>query len=113
MRLYIKRLKIHSLIGTHSWEQTQKQNLYLNISCDLDATKVASQDRIEDTLDYQHLADEISKLLEKSHFQLIESVARYVAEYLQNTHAIPHGSVEVIKPQALAEADSVGVVLNW
>jgi len=111
--LSIKGLRVEALIGIHPWEQVQKQELYINIDCTIDILKAAAHDRIEDALDYQQLAVELSALIEQNHFQLVETAVQCVADYLKNKKKIAHARVEIIKPHALSKAESVGVSLEW
>jgi len=111
--LSIKGLRVETLIGIHPWEQTQKQELYLNIDCTIDILKAAAHDRIEDALDYQQLAEELSALMEQNHFQLVETALQCIADYLKNKKHIAHGKIEIIKPNALPQAESVRVSLEW
>ena len=111
--LCIKALQVETLVGIYFWEQTQKQKLILNIECEIDVDKAALTDRIEDALNYQKVAEEITKLLQENHFQLIESVAKFVTDYLKNTHQITKGRIKLIKPTALLQAESVSITVEW
>ncbi len=110
--LYIKALSVEAHVGVHPWEQTTKQRLCIGVELEIDLMKAASSDALSDALDYQRIAEDITRLVSQEHFQLIETVAKRIADYLLGHYVVTHARIQVSKPGALSQAEEVGVILE-
>ena len=79
---------------------------------EVDGVKATRTDKLQDTLNYKKLTDEISSLVESSRFFLIEKMAQEILALLMKNKKIIHATVEVEKPGALDLADAVSVELS-
>jgi dihydroneopterin aldolase len=111
----IRGIHIYAYHGCLPEEALIGGDYVVNIALKGDFSKAASNDTLEDTVDYV----EVYKIVKKEmavRSKLIESVARRIGENLKhNIPAIIHVSVEVIKknPPIGGEVDEVSVVLEW
>lgn len=105
----IQRLKLHAIIGQYAHERKEKQDIYLIITYEMDASRAASSDEMGDTLNYHDLVKEITERVEESRFNLIEKLADYVAALVMNRKPIQWVEVEVQKPAALKGGDYISV----
>ncbi len=83
--------------------------MLLDIELTTDIRQAAQQDDIGQTLDYAVIAERVTKLITAQPLELIETVAENVAHLLLNDFASHEVRVTVYKPDALAQAQSVGV----
>jgi D-erythro-7,8-dihydroneopterin triphosphate epimerase len=110
--LHIKKLFLRSYIGFSEHEIGKLQDVVIDITIDYDASKAESSDEPADALDYKALTKRLVAIVESSHFNLLESMAKRLLDEIMNDVRINHASIEIDKPHALRFADSVSVVLT-
>ncbi|NIO07674.1 MAG: dihydroneopterin aldolase [Deltaproteobacteria bacterium] len=109
MEIFIKNLRLKTIIGINDWERKQQQDVIINVALEINATQAAQSDRIEDTLNYKTLTKRIIGAVEASEFFLVEKLAHHILAIVLEDEKVIRGTVEVDKPQALSFADSVSV----
>jgi D-erythro-7,8-dihydroneopterin triphosphate epimerase len=105
-------LRIRALIGTNSWERTNKQELILNITLEYDAVKASRSDNLKDAMDYQKIANAVTKTVENSRCLLLEKLASKVMDTIKRTKGLQKASLRIDKPQALADARCVSYQIS-
>lgn len=110
--IFIRNLHIDTIIGIFDWERKTKQTIYLDIEMAVDIKKAAASDAIDDALDYKSLSKAIVKFVEKSEYQLVESLAEKTAELIMSDFHVPWLRLTLNKKGALSQADDVGVSLE-
>lgn len=108
--LTIKGFAVSTAIGIHAWEKQIKQRLLIDITIHADFADC--RDDINRTIDYDKLCQSVRERIEKKSFNLIETVANEIAEYLKTTFSITALTVSVSKPQALAHVQNVMVSVS-
>ena len=74
-RVYIRDLLVRCIIGVNDNERRAKQDVVINIILYADLTKPGRTDRIEDSVNYRTVKQEIITLVEKSSYYLVEKLA--------------------------------------
>lgn len=110
--VYIRDLKIETVIGIFDWERAIKQKVSLDIEMATDIRKAAASDKIEDALDYKGVAKRIIGFVEESHFQLVETMAEQIAQIILSEFSVPWLRLRVSKPGALRGSIDVGVIIE-
>jgi len=110
--LFIKDLKAKTIIGERQWEQQIKQTVHIDLEVMTDTKKAANSDLLADALDYHALSMSILHYLDDNKFQLIETLAEKLAEFIQQEFAISQLKLTVSKPAALAGVKKVGVTIE-
>jgi dihydroneopterin aldolase len=110
--IYLRELRVNTIIGIHAWERRVRQTLCIDLEMAADIEKAAVSDAIDDTLNYQAVAERVTAYAEKSRFNLIETLAERVAGILQKEFKIPWMRVKVSKPGAIPSARAVGVTIE-
>lgn len=105
-KVKINELTVFCNIGVKEDERTHEQPVILNITLFLDLAKARQTDRIEDTVDYYHLAEEIEEGLRERSFSLLEALAGTVGNLCLGRERVDRVKVSARKPQALEDADS-------
>lgn len=110
--VYIEGLRADAVIGVYDWERSVRQQLVLDLELGSDNRRAAAGDRIEDALDYAAIAARLLAYIEDSEFQLIETLAEHLAAILLDEFAVPWLRLRLAKPGAVAQAATVGVVIE-
>ena len=77
-----------------------------------DCKKAAATDSIESTIDYKAICKGVIKFVEKSSFQLQESLAEGIAALVKDKYKVESIKLRVSKPGALRGAKDVGLVIH-
>jgi dihydroneopterin aldolase len=108
--LNIRALNVSTKIGVYAWEQRINQRLLIDISIDTDFS--ACQDDLSKTIDYEALCKNVIHYIESKSFQLIETVAREVADLIQQKFNVIQLTVGVSKPNAIKQAENIQVIIR-
>ena len=78
--IYIKDLRVQTIIGIFGWEREVRQEVSIDLEMTFDCKRAAKTDAIEDTIDYKKITKGIIKFVEESEFQLQETLAEGIAD---------------------------------
>ena len=110
--VFIRQLEVFTTIGVYDWEQKIKQKLVLDIEMTYDNTLAAQHDDVAYALDYSKVCCDVINWIEQGKFLLIERVAEEIARLIQQRFEVNWVKVQVNKPGAVPQAQSVGVVIE-
>jgi 2-amino-4-hydroxy-6-hydroxymethyldihydropteridine diphosphokinase len=110
--IFLTGLKVSCIIGIFDWERKQKQDVLIDMRFPADIRKAAGRDRIEDAIDYKKIAKTAIAFVEKSRFQLIETLAERLASLLLDRFGLPEVFLRVSKPGAVRGSQNVGVEIT-
>ena len=109
--IYIKDLRIETIIGIFDWERKVKQEVSIDMEFPFDCKKAAATDSIEDTIDYKAITKGVIKFVEDSSFQLQETLAESIAALVKEKYGVKSIKLRVSKPGALRGANDVGLII--
>jgi dihydroneopterin aldolase len=95
-RLFLSGIHAHGHHGARAGEKDERQPFVVDLDLEVDA----ETDAIQATADYRTLVDEVRDLVETSSFDLIESMARAIAERVLTFDHVTRATVVVHKPNA-------------
>ena len=110
--VYVRDLRVDALIGIYDWERSMRQIVRIDLEMGWDNSIPASSDSIEDTLNYKEAAKMIRSFVEKSEFQLVETLAERIADCLLTQFKLPWVKVTLGKPGAVTGSSEVGVIIE-
>ena len=110
--VYIRDLKIETVIGVNDWEREVRQTVSLDLEMATDIQGAADTDDIADTLDYKAVAKRLIDFVEGTDFQLVESIAERVAGIVREEFGVSWVRLRVSKPGAVTGAREVGFVIE-
>ena len=87
--VYIRDLKIETVIGIYDWEREIKQTVSLDLEMAHDIRRAAETDNIEDTLNYKAVAKRLISFINDSEFLLVETMAEKCAAIVREEFAVP------------------------
>ncbi|PIE40955.1 MAG: dihydroneopterin aldolase [Gammaproteobacteria bacterium] len=111
-RVYIRELKIQTVIGVFDWERSIKQTVVVDLEMAADIKRAAASDDIADALDYGAISERVVAFVEGNHFKLVETLAEKLAELIQQEFAVPWLQLRLSKPGAVRGAKDVGVMIE-
>ena len=102
-RISIVDLEVFYCVGVPEQERAQPQRLVLTIDLEFDFSAAAASDRIEDTINYKAITDDLLKFGQGRSWRLIEKLAADIADFVLKRYQPKQVQVEVKKfviPQA-------------
>ncbi|MCG8672598.1 MAG: dihydroneopterin aldolase [Pseudomonadales bacterium] len=110
--VYIRDLKIQTVIGIFDWERSIKQTVSIDLEMASDIRKAAATDHIDDALDYKAIAKRVITYVEGNKFQLVETLAEKLAELIRQEFSVPWLRLRLSKPGAVRGSQDVGVIIE-
>ena len=110
--VYIRDLRIETIIGIYDWERETRQTVSLDLEMGTDISKAAESDCIDDTLDYKSVAKRLIQFVGDSEFQLVEAMAESIAGIVLNEFDVPWMKLRLSKPGAVTGSRDVGVIIE-
>jgi dihydroneopterin aldolase len=110
--IYLKDLRIDTIIGIYDWERRTRQTIILDIEMGADIAKAAKTDDIEDTLNYKAVAKRIISFVENSEYQLVETLAQRIAEIILDEFNVSWLRLTLNKQGAVRGVRDVGVIIE-
>lgn len=107
--VYLRDLKIDTVIGIYDWERRVRQTIHLDIELATDISKAAASENIEDTLNYKAVSKRIIEFVSTSEFQLVETLAERICELIRTEFGVPWVRLTLNKKGAIRGATDVGV----
>ena len=110
--IFIRGLRVNTIVGVYEHERHRTQPLLFDIDMTADVATPGTTDALEDALDYGAICERITDFVTASRFQLIETIARSVGELLRREFDVVSYRVSVAKPEAVENAETVGVIIE-
>jgi len=110
--VYIRALRIDTVIGIYEWERKTRQTVVLDIEMSADIARAAATDAIRDTLDYKAVSKRLIQFVGESGFQLVETLAERCAGIIRDEFGVRWVRVTLNKAGAVRGADAVGVIIE-
>jgi 7,8-dihydroneopterin aldolase/epimerase/oxygenase len=111
-KLFLRELKIETIIGFHDWERRIKQTVSIDLEIGADSRKAASVDAEAGALNYEAVAKRLVEHVGGSQYRLVETLAEAVAQIVIGEFGAPWVKVTVAKPGAIPGARDVGIVIE-
>lgn len=110
--VFIKNLSARGIIGIHPWERQEKQEILINAQLFGDLRTAGKTDSIEDTINYQAVAQKILTYIESSHPFTVEALAENLVTLCLEQPNVRSVRLRVEKPGAVPFAASVGIEIE-
>ena len=110
--VFIRELKVDTVVGIYDWEKKMRQHVVLDIEMGTDVARAAKSDTIGDTLDYKAVAKRVHQFVQESQFGLVETLAEKVAGVIMQEFQVPWVKITLNKTGAVSGSKSVGVVIE-
>jgi dihydroneopterin aldolase len=110
--IFLRELKIETLIGVYEWEKRVPQTLQFDLEIGLPDSRACQTDNIKDALNYADIVRHIQSVLSSRHFNLLEALAEHIAQILLNDFNAPWVKISVAKLNAIRGSKMVGISLE-
>ncbi len=110
--IFIRELRIETVIGIYDWERQIKQVVCLDLEMGTDIRKAAASDSIEDTLNYKAIAKRLLQFVGDSQFFLVETLGERIAELVMTEFEVPWLRLTLSKPGAVRGSREVGIIIE-
>ncbi len=110
--IFVRELEIETVIGIYDWERKVKQTVSIDLEMPGDIAAAAATDAIDDTVNYKAVSKQVISLVERSSFQLIETMAERIAQMILGDFGLAWVRVSVSKPGAVRGSRTVGVQIT-
>ena len=110
--VYLRDLRIDTVIGIYDWERRTRQTVILDLEMGSDVARAAATERIEDALNYKAVAKRLIQFVGESDFQLVETLAERCAEIILEEFDVPWVRLSLNKKGAVRGATDVGVIIE-
>ena len=105
----IKDFIIYEIIGIHQYEQVNKQKLVYNIVIDVIQNIFPDENNLSSIVDYEKITNKLKNLAKNKKYNFLESLAEDSFREIFADKRINSVKIKIEKPDALANAQSVGV----
>ena len=110
--IFLRELKIETLIGVYEWEKRVPQTLQIDLEIALPSSRACQTDDIDDALNYADIVRDIQTALAKRHYNLLEALAEAIAQILLEDFKAPWVKVSVAKLNAIRGSKMVGISIE-
>ena len=109
--VFVNRLAVEASIGIHPHERENKQTIWLTIDAGV-PEESATPEAIGDVVCYEDICKLATALATDGHIDLVETLAERIADRLMEDPRLVQIRVQIEKPQAIAQAASVGIAIS-
>ena len=110
-RITIVDLEVFFCVGVSDEERAQPQRLLITVDLSLDFSSASISDRIEKTINYQAVAEELLKFGEGRSWKLLEKLVANLADLVLNRYR-PQSVLVEVKKFVIPQARYVAVSLT-
>ena len=111
-KIIISDLLLNIIIGYHSFEKINKQNVKFNIELDYTNQKPHNDKDIKSIVNYERIAKIIKNLTKSKHYNFLESLADDIFNELFKDKRINKIRLKIEKLDAIKETASVGIEIT-
>lgn len=111
-RIFVRDLVVQAVIGWYRWEQRIRRPLRFDVTLDVDAAAAARSGNIDDTVDYEAVAQLIRSITEREPHVLLEVLAEEIATEILARFPCERVQLTIGKPGAVAGAGEVGLAIE-
>lgn len=110
--VYIRDLRIDTIIGIYDWEREVRQTISLDLEMATDIRQAAATDDIQYALNYKAVSKQLIAFVEAASYELVESMAEEIARIVRDEFNVPWLRLRLSKPGALRGARDVGLIIE-
>ncbi|MBE8718544.1 dihydroneopterin aldolase [Cellvibrio polysaccharolyticus] len=110
--VYIRDLRIETIIGIYDWERQVKQTVSIDLEMASDIRQAAATDDIQYALNYKAVSKRVIAYVENRNALLVESLAEELAAIVLQEFDVPWLRLRLSKPGAVRGAQDVGLIIE-
>mgnify|MGYP001549924345 FL=1 len=110
--VYIRDLRIDTIIGIYDWEREVRQTVSIDLEMASDIRKAAETDDIQYALNYKAVSKRLIAYVENRNALLVEALAEEIAQIIRTEFNVPWLRLRLSKPGAIRGARDVGLIIE-
>jgi FolB domain-containing protein len=110
-KISIVELEVFYCVGVTDQERAQPQRLLITVDMNVDFTSASVSDRIEKTINYQEIADDLLKFGQGRSWKLLEKLVANIADLIMARYK-PLAVMVEVKKFSIPKAKHVAVSLT-
>ena len=110
--VYIRDLRIDTIIGIYDWEREVRQTVSIDLEMASDIRKAAETDDIQYALNYKAVSKRLIAYVENRNALLVETLAEEIAQIIRTEFNVPWLRLRLSKPGAIRGARDVGLIIE-
>ena len=111
-KILIKELILNLRLGYYDFEKKKSQKVKFNLEIDYEDKKPTSDKDIKSIVNYGKVVKLITKLVDKKHYNFLETLAEDVFDVLFKDRRIDKIMLQIEKLEILKECASVGIQIT-
>ena len=111
-KVIIKNLIIDMFVGIHAFEKRKKQRVKFNITITTDSKIKPNRKELSTILDYEKVIENLTLLVEKKHYDLLEELSESIFEMIFNNKIVKKVNLKLEKLDVIKNAESVGIEVS-
>lgn len=108
-KIIINEIAVYCTIGVSEQERSKKQEILISLMLELNNVRAHISDRLEDTVNYRNVYQDVLLLAEQSKFHLLEALATSIANKCLEYTGVSVVTVTVTKSKILENARGVTI----
>ena len=108
----IKNLLLRTYIGFKEEELTNRQDVIINMTIEVDHNNAIIKDAIDGSYNYRTITKQVISLVQDKKFKMLEKLTQSILDEIMANNKVRFAKVEVDKPHALRFAESVSIELE-
>ena len=110
--IFFKDIELMCKIGVYEHERKNPQRVIINLKLELSKDISPKNDKIDETLNYDVIYRKIKEISSSQHFNLVETLANQIFNYLKDLKKISNIKVRVSKPDIYNDCNEVGYEIS-
>ena len=110
--VYIRDLRIDTIIGIYDWEREVRQTVRIDLEMASDIRQAAATDDIQFALNYKAVSKRLIAYVENRNALLVETLAEEIAQVIRTEFNVPWLRLRLSKPGAIRGARDVGLLIE-
>lgn len=108
-KIIIRDLALQMSAGIYDHEKTHEQRVVVNITLDVVSNHGRALSGIDDVVSYEDIANSVSEIAARKHYDLIEEFAELIANMCLSDERVLCATIRVEKPDIIDNVSAVGV----
>ena len=104
-KIFIHNLELRASIGVYENEKKIKQKIIINLEILLTNSSEPKFDDLKETQDYSQYRNEVKKIVESQHFELLEILANKIHSCLISKKFVMGAKVKICKPTIFSDCE--------
>ena len=106
--IFFRDIELLCKIGVYEHERRNPQRVIINLKLILSNELSPKNDKIDETLNYDIVYRKIKDIISSQHFNLVETLANQIFNYLKSLNKVSDLTVSVAKPDIYEDCSGVG-----